>query len=167
MRQPVESLEDLFPFHLRYEWLLVTLGHVAQQLMAIHVNVQQPRVVQAGHVVQAGCECRLAAIRSGGVGTGIQSGSVGTAIWSGGVGRCPGQCVGHHFVHTRHLTDISCKLCHVGQLPTLHGSLTISHFAQCIGKWLMVGVDCKWPPFQHVPKKSNASTTSKKFPVKC
>jgi hypothetical protein len=75
-------------------------------------------------------ECRPAAIRS-----------------RDGHRRWPEQCVDHHVVLTRHVANISCKFCHIGQLPTLHGCPPISHLAQCIGKWLMVCVDGKWPAF--------------------
>ena len=72
----------------------------------------------------------------------------GPAAWaqlSGGVGRWPGQRVGHHVVHTRHVADIRCKFRHVGQLSALHRCPAISHLALGIGKWLMVRVDCEWP----------------------
>jgi hypothetical protein len=87
MRQPVEGLEDSFSVHLRDGLRLATSGHVAQQSMALHVNVQQvlggtslslpsrwtcQLVLGNTHIVQqlrtkrhsSNVECRLAAIRS-------------------------------------------------------------------------------------------------------
>jgi hypothetical protein len=166
----------LISVQLQDEWPLATSGHVAQQSMALRINMQKLQrgrglslssrwtcqlVLGNTDIVQqlqtrrngSNMECRLvvesrlAAIQSGVVRTAIQSSVVGTAIRSNGVGRWPGQCVGHSVVQTRHVANISCKFCHVGQLLTLHGLPSISNLAQCIGEWLIFCVDGKWLPF--------------------
>jgi hypothetical protein len=95
MRHLVESPEDPLPVHLRNDWPLATSGHVAQQLLTMHINVHKPQgrrgrsllvqrichlVLSNASTVQQLCTRRHNRHISGGVRAALWSGGVETTI---------------------------------------------------------------------------------------